>query len=365
MTIGIFFIFPAVFYMVLVWRWTAAITSPKLFGEITEASSVTVVVPFRNEGVNTINLLRQLEKQKRPEHIALECLFVDDHSTDGGAEQLQHAIDKSPCNARLVKANGKGKKAAQTTGVEQATSHVVLTLDADVHLHPLWLSTLAGIHIANGWAYTSATVIPLPANTFVGKLASLEFLSLQAATEGSFVCGQPFMSNGANSAFDTRAWREARTVRNDEKIASGDDVFLVQALLILRKPMGHAAHPNAVVYTQMPGKWRDVLVQRTRWAAKTTHYTSRHAQMVAVYVALVAVFQLTGWFFSPYLWAMVWIGKTAFDLRILKTMGNKYSVSTPLGYGLALALVYPMYTLLVVALTLLNPLIQQPNKQWK
>ncbi len=365
MAVGILFLFPAVFYVVLVWRWTSALKRPISTYRSEGILSVSVVVAFRNEGKKTSQLLEQLEQQVIPKHLTLECLFVDDHSNDDGAALLRQTMAKTTCNARMITAKGKGKKAAQMTGVLEAQSDLILTLDVDVLLHPKWLSTMVNTHLTNGWAYTAATVIPLPSHTRIGKLTSLEFLSLQAATEGSFAIGRPFMSNGANSAFYRHAWHDAKQLRTDQSIASGDDVFLVQALQKLKMPMGHAAHPDAVVFTQMPEHLSDVLIQRTRWAAKTTHYTSRYAQLVAIVVALLALFQLLGWIFSPYLWGLVWISKTIVDVEILKTMGRKYDIPTPMRYCLVLAVIYPFYTLLIVMLTLLSPLFQQPNKQWK
>lgn len=365
MTIGILFLFPMLFYLWLVLRWTATICPPETPAELSSKLMVSVVVPFRNEGRLTTDLLDALQRQSVPKLAEVEFLFVNDHSSDEGAEELVAAINGRGVNARIISADGRGKKAAQTTGIVNARGQLILTLDADVVPHPKWLETLIRIHFTHNWSYTSATVIPEASTSLLGKLFSLEFVSLQAATEGSFNLGHPFMSNGANSAFNIEAWEDARAVRNDYRLASGDDVFLVQALQQLGKPIGHAAHREAVVYTKMPDAWGAILRQRTRWAAKTTHYTSRFAQLVAVTVVLLAVFQIIGWWFSPYLCAVVWLSKTWVDMRILRAMSKKYSIDIPWRYMLGLAFIYPMYTLLVVVLTLFQPFAKQPNKQWK
>ena len=47
------------------------------------------------------------------------------------------------------------------------------------------------------------------------------------ATSGASKMGKPFLSNGANFAYSRIDFRELNPFQNHERIASGDDVFLL------------------------------------------------------------------------------------------------------------------------------------------
>lgn len=364
MTIGVLIFLPLIFYLWLTFGWIRAIKTNVNIKKNQQPVSVSVVVPFRNEGQQTTDLLQQLEHQVYDATTQWEVIFVNDHSEDKGDELLAERIKRASIDVKLIHAKEKGKKAAQHLGIGQASGQHILTLDADVQIGEKWLQSMVDVHLTNEASYTAGPVLPTNGKGLWNRLVALEFLSLQASTEGSFHRGQPFMSNGANSMFDVDAWREAETVRNDTGLASGDDVFLLQALHALGKKTAHASHIDAAVYTDLPQTFKALMKQRNRWATKTSHYKSRFAQAIAIAVFLLALFQLFGWMISLYLWGMVWFTKTVADMAIVKRMAAKYQMKTKTIDVLILALIYPIYITMVVAMTLLH-VPQPPNKHWK
>lgn len=105
-------------------------------------SSLSVIVPARDEAHNLPRLLQSLaEQQIRP----LEVLVVDDHSTDATA---QIATDRG---ARVIPSaplpeSWRGKTWACQQGATQAKGDLLLFLDADTWLQPEGLQRLLSHH---------------------------------------------------------------------------------------------------------------------------------------------------------------------------------------------------------------------------
>jgi 4,4'-diaponeurosporenoate glycosyltransferase len=102
---------------------------------------VSVVVPARDEAGTLPPLLESLARERQPGD---EVLVVDDHSTDATAEVAAAG------GARVVSApdpppGWAGKPWACATGVEQASSPLVVFLDADARLERGGLDRVAGL----------------------------------------------------------------------------------------------------------------------------------------------------------------------------------------------------------------------------
>lgn len=94
-----------------------------------EAGSVTVIIPARNEAHNLPHLLTSLKQQDLP----YQCLVIDDGSTDETAaiaRQLGATVLTPP-----KRTDWQGKSAACYFGAEHAQSDYLLFLDADVILN--------------------------------------------------------------------------------------------------------------------------------------------------------------------------------------------------------------------------------------
>jgi 4,4'-diaponeurosporenoate glycosyltransferase len=101
-------------------------------------SSVTVVVPARNEVRTLPTLLASLEPQLR---VGDEVLVVDDHSDDGTAALARGSATRM-LPAPTLPDGWAGKCWACWTGAQHATNEVLVFLDADVQLEPGGLDRL-------------------------------------------------------------------------------------------------------------------------------------------------------------------------------------------------------------------------------
>ena len=96
--------------------------------------SCTVVIPTRNERGNIESAIRRLPRLGSRTQI----IFVDGHSTDGTAEEIERIIEANPDrDIKLIRqGDGQGKGDAVRKGFTAATGDVLMILDADLTVPP-------------------------------------------------------------------------------------------------------------------------------------------------------------------------------------------------------------------------------------
>jgi glycosyltransferase involved in cell wall biosynthesis len=101
-----------------------------------ETPSISVVIPAYN-AARTLELC--LKSLRASERQPLECIVVDDGSTDATAEVVRRY------GAKLISTGGRqGPAKARNRGAREAAGEVVFFVDADICLHPNTLSRVAG-----------------------------------------------------------------------------------------------------------------------------------------------------------------------------------------------------------------------------
>lgn len=102
---------------------------------------ISVVVPVRNEVGNVGPLLADIEKACAPLG-AFEVVYVNDGSSDGTAAVLADLAASRPWLRIVTHAQSCGQSAAVRSGVRQARSAVVATLDGDGQNDPAFLPAM-------------------------------------------------------------------------------------------------------------------------------------------------------------------------------------------------------------------------------
>lgn len=100
--------------------------------------SLTFLIPVFNERATVEEILRRVEASG----LADEIVVVDDGSTDGTRELLRTLAASRPKLRLIEHPVNRGKGAAIRTGVEQATSELLLIQDADLEYDPREVSKL-------------------------------------------------------------------------------------------------------------------------------------------------------------------------------------------------------------------------------
>lgn len=270
--------------------------------EIGEAPGVSVVIPARNEESNIDQLMASLNGLSYPND-KLELVIVDDASHDGTPQKLKYHAAQMP-NVKLITLedqpgfSGSYKKRALTCGIRAAKFPIIITSDADCQFNPAWIESLSNALISNDWILVSAPV----AYRRTGPLAPLlemELACLVAVGAVSLQAGRPNMCNGANLAFTREAFETVGGYRGFEHVPSGDDEFLLYKInQQFAGRVGFNKSQDALVLTEPPVSWGELINQRIRWGSKWKEHRSFTTRMLAMvifffHLSIAAVFILT------------------------------------------------------------------------
>ena len=313
--------------------------------DTTPKTAFSVVVPFRNEAENLPKLLHSISLLNYPTEL-FEVILVDDESEE------EFRIPDLEFRIQIVKNNRKSnspKKDAIETAIKIAKNDWIITTDADCLVQKDWLLSIDNHIQSTNKKMVAAGVCYLPKKGFLYDFQTLDFLSLQGATIGSFGIGKPFMCNGANFAYSKAFFYELNGFDGNENIASGDDVFLLQKAVFKEpKSVGFFYNSKSIVATQTANTWKELFMQRVRWAAKSTGYSSVFGKALALIVFAANLC----WVLSFALWIigkldqnffMLFIGsKFLIDLILLQKTALFFK--TKLRWILASSLFYPFFS---------------------
>ena len=130
-----------VLYSIVVLRYRYHWKNIPLFKAASSPSTtISVIIPARNEEENIDALLKALQQQTYTSSL-FEVIVIDDHSTDNTA-----AIVKQFPHVRLLQnadAVNSFKKKAVETGVAAAINSLIVVTDADCIPPPTWLQAIA------------------------------------------------------------------------------------------------------------------------------------------------------------------------------------------------------------------------------
>jgi len=323
----------------------------KDFPTTLEMTSVSVLIAARNEEKNIEKLLQSLYNQSFNK-AKFEVIIVDDHSTDDTFEVSKNfQVLHSEMNLKLLKAAGSGKKQAISQALHAAENELIMVTDADCELPERWIETMVGYFMKNDLKMLLGPVLLSPANTLFEKLQVLEHLSLIASTAGSAAIGMPVMCNGANMMYDRKSALDVEKYRTDMRIASGDDMFLMEQFLrhYGSKSVSFLLDNQAIVKTKTMPTLKAFFRQRTRWTSKTKAYTNWKIIATALIVLmfnLSIVFFFIASFFIKVFWVfyvLYVILKTLIDYPILRRITNFMQQQKLMKWMFPLEFIYPFY----------------------
>ena len=316
----------------------------------------SVIVPLRNEAENLSTLLSSFENTKYP-YSLFEIIFVDDESTDDSASIINKWRMQNTAIATTmienVRMSNSPKKDAINRAIPIAQFEWIITTDADCIWKENSFSTFDNYIQRNDVKMIASSVVYEKAKGFLKQFQQMELISLQATTIGSFGLNNAFMANGANFAYQKSFFKELNGFESDDKITSGDDVFLLQkAFAKYPQQVQYLKSEETIVTTSAETSWKSLFYQRVRWASKATFYQSEYGEMLAVFVFLgnlsivvsiiLAVFNLM----PIIVLAALIIIKYLVDLWLLK-LGNNFLKAQKLMIPFLSAILYPFFSVLI------------------
>lgn len=232
----------------------------------------SIIVPFRNEAENLPKLLNSFSKLNYPSDL-FEIILVDDDSKE------VFSIQKLVFSVQIIKnirVSNSPKKDAITTAMQFVKNDWVITTDADCFVPYNWLSVLDNYIQLHSVSMIAGAVTYECQDSFLHHFQQLDLASLQGATIGSFGLKNGFMCNGANFAYTKSIFQDLNGFDGNDKIASGDDVFLLQkAIDRFPEKVHYLRSENNIVITKPVNEWKALFYQRVRWASKTDSYQSQ------------------------------------------------------------------------------------------
>ncbi len=260
-------------------------------------TTVTVIIPARNEEKDIRDCLRSLLSQDYPAHLR-EIVVIDDHSEDGTPDIVKEFLQPG---VRLIAlrdllpegAINSYKKKAIETGIRQSVGELILTTDADCTMEPGWLSAMAARYEKGDLEFIAAPVRMADGGRWLHRFQVLDFLSLQGITAASVHKGFHSMSNGANLAYSRKAFEKVEGFHSIDHLASGDDMLLMHKIArAFPGRVGYLKQRQAMVTTQPQHSLGAFFRQRIRWASKAQGYEDKRVFRVLLLVYILNLFLL-------------------------------------------------------------------------
>lgn len=276
------------------------------------STSVSVVIPVRNESAHLPLLFESLRAQTYPGPL-LEIIFIDDHSSDNSAQLIKDFALLMPqvlilSMSELPPIENAHKKMALNWAIREARGELIISTDADCFMHPDWVATIVAFHEQNGVGFIAAPVKINVHKSLVSIFQTLDFITLQGITGAAVSEGLHVMCNGANVAYEKKLFTAVNGFEGIDGIASGDDMLLMQKIAnAYPEKIGYLKHPTAIVTTVPVNNWNAFFHQRIRWASKATHYKNPvifrimllvyFLNVCLLFVAIGALFSATAFMF--------------------------------------------------------------------
>lgn len=260
--------------------------------DLPEKTKFSVVIPFRNEAKNLPKLLESVAKLNYPKS-QFEVILVNDDSEDNSVEIIENIKATRLFYKVAIKiiqnnrTSNSPKKDAITSAISIAQHPWIVSTDADCILPTYWLDSFDEFIQHNN---TNCIVAPVSYHgklSFFNRFQTLDFLSLQGATIGSFGLKKPMLCNGANFAYLKSEFNVLNGFKGNDSIASGDDVFLLEKFLKNdAKKVHYLKSRKAVVTTNPTENLKSLFHQRMRWASKTSQLHSWFTKFVGLVIIL-------------------------------------------------------------------------------
>ncbi|MCU4162400.1 glycosyltransferase [Carboxylicivirga caseinilyticus] len=329
-----------------IWKNTSSLT----FDGSLNGPFISVIIAYRNEEKNLPVLLRSLSNQT---YRGWELILVDDYSEDNGIENCSALIDNLGVQVKcLTNADRGGKKSALQTGAKHAKGELIVTTDADCTFEDNWLSAIAHYYNENGSDLLIGPVQQIQSESFLSSFQLYEFTALQITGGAAALNNNAIMLNGANLACKKSLYLEADM---NDKVASGDDMFLLEWAKKKNLNIHYIKSKDAIVYTPTEPTYGKLIKQKSRWAVKARNYSDATILSTGAVVALTNLLQavfMVGAFFYPssaLLFLVVFIIRVAADVRIIKEGSKFFSFVPCLRLLFFYQFIYPFYMLLVLS----------------
>ena len=324
-------------------------------------NSFSIVVPFRNEAKNLTDLLNSILALNYPVNM-FEVLLINDASEDDSITIIENFKQQFPSIAILLLNNkrisGSPKKDAINTAISTAKFEWIVTTDADCIVSKNWLHLFNQFIEDQKPVFISAPVKFKEESSLLYQFQNLNFLSLIGSTIGSFGIKKPILCNGANLCYNKAIFEKLNGFEGNSSIASGDDIFLLEKMIEnFPEETHYLKSQDAIVETKSEKTIEFFLNQQIRWASKSANYKNIFTKFVGIVIftmnftiLVLLVSSLLFSFFWQWL-MLIFIAKILVDFILIQKTSEFLQNKKPLKSYLAIAFLYPFFTIFIVTIS--------------
>ena len=310
-------------------------------------TTFSIIVPFRNEENDFLSLLESISNLNYPRNLS-EIVVVNDDSNDNSVaifnKWQSENVEITSKLIQNIRNSNSPKKDAITTAIQNIKNDWIITTDADCLVQKNWLLAYDRFIQNSNVEMVAGSVSITKTNGFLNYFQFVDFLSLQGATIGSFGINQPFMCNGANFAYSKKIFFEINGFDGNDKIASGDDVFLLQkALKYNSNSVAYLKNNEATVFTKSEKSWTNLFQQRVRWASKTGSYDGFFGKFLSMIVLITNLSTILVFLFLPFVYGILFFVIKFIIDAILLIKTNQFISRKKFIFPFLSSLFYPFF----------------------
>jgi len=246
----------------------------------------TVIVPAYNEGQMVKKTIESVLKSNFPAD-KLQIITVDDGSVDDTWEWMERAAADANGRVLAVKlSRNSGKRVALYEGFIRSEAEVLVTIDSDSLIDPDTLRNLVIPFVSDPKVGAVAGNVKVlnKEKYLIPRMLEVSFAySFEFIRAGQSVVNGVFCTPGALSAYRRSVvmtvlmdWMRQRFMGQPAKI--GEDRAMTNA--ILKKGYHVTFQSNAIVYTNVPVRYKGLCKMLLRWARSNVRETIAMAAFV-------------------------------------------------------------------------------------
>jgi poly-beta-1,6-N-acetyl-D-glucosamine synthase len=278
-------------------------------------NGISVIIAARNEEKYISACVKSILANQT--NVPFEVIVVNDHSKDKTLDRLD-SIENDKLRIVNLPDDASGKKAAITYAIGSAKYNLILCTDADCEVSDTWIDTHQNFYAENDNHIQTGLVIPKDEGSILSRFQMLDFVATMAITANGISRKKYFLANGANLCYQKSFFQEVHGFSGNEKIASGDDVFLMEKAVGKDvDKIGFLKSMDAIVLTKSEQSWSSLFHQRKRWASKSMKTADKNVVKIQGFVFLFCMIILLSLTLAPLMTPEIWFaGLTALMIKM-------------------------------------------------
>lgn len=250
-------VFVPAFAMIFV--TTTLLFKQKKITSLTDYPAISILVACYNEEENIVSTINSILAQNYSG--IFEIIIADDGSKDNSAKKVRTEFFSNSYVIFIENKVNRGKSAVLNDALKIAKHDIIITIDSDTILHTNALNNIVSKFLSDDYAAVAGSIrVNNDQKNLMTRLQYWDYtLGIASIKQSQGIYDATLVAQGAFSCYK-------KDVLEDLKWSEtmGEDIVLSWDMLKLGYKIGHAN--NAIVFTNVPEKYRMFFKQRLRWS---------------------------------------------------------------------------------------------------